>query len=115
MAVLQTPAPLPPPDIPPEVIAWLQRVPPELAVLIPLTALLIGGGLLFLVVRAVARRVEGGAGIRALRDEVEVLRERVAELESAPLRIADLEDRLEFSERLLAQQAQVRAPGADHG
>lgn len=111
MAILQTPAPLPPPDIPPEVVAWLQRIPPELAVLIPLAAILVGGGLLFLVVRAVARRIEGGAGIRALREEVEVLRERVAELESAPLHLAELEERIEFNERMLVQQGQLRTPG----
>lgn len=105
------PAPQAPPDIPPEVVAWLERIPPELAVLIPLAALLIGGGLLFLLVRAVARRIEGGVGIRALREEVEVLRERVAELESGPLRLAELEERLEFNERMLVQQGQVRPPG----
>lgn len=114
MLALQVPAPLPPPDIPPEVVAWLQRIPPELAVVIPLAVLLIGGSLLFLVVRAIARRIEGGGG-QALRQELEELRQRIAELESGQHRLAEMEERIEFNERMLVQQGQPRAPGVDRG
>lgn len=44
----------------------------------------------------------GDAG--ALREELEQLRARVAELESVPERLAELEERIDFSERLLAKQ-----------
>jgi len=114
VTVAQTPAPLPPPDIPPEVLAWLQRVPPELAVLVPLAAVLVGGGLLFVLVRAIARRIEGGGG-RAIREELDGLRQRVAELEEAHLRTGELEDRLDFHERMLAQERRGQAAEPRHG
>lgn len=98
-------APTPPPDIPPEVFALLASIPPQVFVLVILGVLAIGGSVIFLLVRAIARRLEGGANIRELRAEVERLRERVAEVDSAHIRLAELEERLEFSERLLAQQA----------
>lgn len=98
------PAPTPPPDIPPEVIAWLQSVPPEGVVAIVLAMVAVGGSLLFLMVRAIARRIEGGGGIRALREEVEILRQRVGDLESGQVHLTELEERVEFNERLLAQQ-----------
>lgn len=111
----QAPTPLPPPDIPPEVVAWLQQIPPELAVLVPLVAMTIAGGLLYIVVRAISRRIEGGVGIRALREEVEALRQRVAEMDDSQVRLAELEDRVDFSERLLAQQAPAAIREDRHG
>lgn len=104
-------APLPPPDIPLEVLAWLQEMPPGM-ILIPILAILtIGGSLLFVLVRGIARRLEGGANIRELRAEVEAMRQRLAELEDGGARIADLEERLDFSERILAQVQRERIPG----
>jgi hypothetical protein len=114
VTVAQVPAPLPPPDIPPEVLAWLQRVPPELAILIPLAAVVIGGGLLFVLVRAIARRIEGGGG-RAVREELEVLRQRLAELEEGQVRFAELEERIDFQERMLAQERRGQLPDSRHG
>jgi len=59
--------------------------------------------LLWPLIRAFARRLEqGGAGGEVL-VELETLRERVRELESMPPRMAELEERLDFAERLLAQ------------
>lgn len=100
-------APTPPPDIPPEVFALLASIPPQVFVLVVLGVLAIGGSVVFLLVRAIARRLEGGANIRELRAEVELLRQRVTEVDAAHQRMAEIEDRLEFSERILAQQ-----PGA---
>lgn len=105
-------APAPPPDIPPELLAWLQSMPPEM-ILVPILAVLaIGGSLLFLLVRGIARRLEGGANIKELRAEVEAMRQRLAEMEDGGARIADLEERLDFSERILAQVQRERIPGS---
>lgn len=103
--------PLPPPDIPPEVLAWLQSVPPQLVLIVILAVLAIGGSLLFVLVRGIARRLEGGANIRELRAEVEAMQQRLAELEGGGARMADLEERLDFSERILAQVQRERIPG----
>ena len=52
------------------------------------------------LVKAWARRIEGGAGGA----EVEELRARVQELEAREMRLVELEERLDFTERLLARQ-----------
>jgi len=53
---------------------------------------------------ALARRVEGRAADPALHGEVEHLRDQVAELEPLRGRLQELEERVEFAERLLAQR-----------
>lgn len=103
-------APVPPSDIPPEVLAWLQSVPPELFLILGMSVLAIGGSLLFLLVRAIARRIEGKGG-KALLAEVAALHERVAELEAGQARIAELEERLDFSERMLVAETRRGAAG----
>ena len=64
------------------------------------------------LVRALARRLEGRtAPDPALTAEVEELRARVAELELHQGRVHELEERIDFTERLLAQQReQARLP-----
>ncbi len=65
--------------------------------------------------RALARAIELGAGGgRSPEDEVRVaqLEQRVAELEAGQARVAELEERMDFAERLLARpDAAVRLPG----
>lgn len=62
---------------------------------------------------AIARRlggeVDGGRGAGALQADVDDLKARLAELEGDRDRIAELEERLDFTERLLAQS---RAAGS---
>jgi hypothetical protein len=69
--------------------------------------LAIGAGLatLFLgpIGRAVARRLEGKGLSDSARQELDHLHERVGELEQVEARLAELENRIEFSERLLAR------------
>ena len=62
--------------------------------------------------RAIARRIEGKP---AEADAVDDLRERLAELERSQPHTAELAERLDFAERLLAQRNEpVRVgPGAD--
>lgn len=83
-------------------------LPEEVAVLTAL-ALIITGIILFPVARAFARRLEGKGTSAQLRSEVDALHQRVTELEQVEHRIAELENRVEFSERLLTQQREVSA------
>jgi hypothetical protein len=46
---------------------------------------------------------------------VEALRQRVAEMDDSQVRLAELEDRVDFSERLLAQQAPAAIREDRHG
>jgi hypothetical protein len=67
------------------------------------------GMLLRPLVMAWSRRI-GGTGVPAdLAHELDELRERVAELEGSGTRLQELEERLDFAERMLAQR-QVPAP-----
>lgn len=65
--------------------------------------------------RALARAIEVGAGGgRSPDDEVRVaqLEQRVAELEAGQARVTELEERLDFAERVLARaDAAARLPG----
>jgi hypothetical protein len=69
-----------------------------------------GGVLIFGPIgRAFARRI-GGDSTRG--HEIDDLRDRMAHLEHTEARVAELEERLEFTERLLARQQQAdRLPG----
>jgi hypothetical protein len=62
------------------------------------TALLI----LWPLARALARRLEGGAS-KELLLELDGLRGRVQQLEEGQARMGELEERLDFAERMLAQ------------
>ena len=55
--------------------------------------------------RALARRLEGkGATDAALRAEVEQLQQRLGEVDTLHQRVAELEERLDFAERMLARR-----------
>jgi len=76
----------------------------------PVFAALVGGGIFFALIRgpigkAVAKMLEGHAAQDdqlALR--VEQLEDRLSELGMDQVRVAELEERLDFAERLLAQR-----------
>ena len=94
--------PIPPiPDFPvimgPEMIpAWI----PYVAAL----GIIVFGIIMFPIVRALAWRIAGKSGNDAeLRTEIEGLHQRIAELEQVEGRLSELENRMEFSERLLTQ------------
>ena len=53
--------------------------------------------------RALARRMERGGAAAELQGEVDALRQRVEQLEHGQTRVAELEERVDFAERLLAQ------------
>lgn len=71
---------------------------------------IIGGILLIPIVKAWARRIEGGA-THELRGEIDSLHDRLAGVEAMEVRLQELENRVEFSERLLARSE--NPPGSD--
>lgn len=99
-----TPVPPLPPDIPPGVFQG--GGPPEWVPFVAMLTLVLGTLLLWPLIRALARRLEGkgGGDTAALRAELDQLHERVADVEQLQHRVFELENRLEFSERLLTQQ-----------
>jgi hypothetical protein len=124
MLMVQVPTPpLPPPpppipDLDPVIVGGMFEPsiwhnPAFVATIVLIVALTI---VFFPIMRALARRVERGAGEPALQAELEELRARLAEVENTQHRLADVEERLDFAERLLARApspAPERIGGAD--
>ena len=102
-ALLQiTPPPLPPQADPNVISAHTQET-----VLLALVIIAISVGVIFLLkplVQALARRLEGRGAGTGLPGEVDALRQQVVELEPLRDRVHELEERMEFTERLLAQR-----------
>ena len=113
--MLQIPTPPTAPSIPDAVIVNGGGVPLDSPALVMIIVTVVVAATLILwpLVRALARRLEGkgGAGA-ALQAEVEELRARVHELEVSQGRILDLEERLDFTERILTQKEPARLPDA---
>ncbi len=81
---------------------------PEAAAIAIFSLATLGAATLLLVLRspvgrALARRIEGGHAEGADTERVELLEHRVHDLEAAQLRVAELEDRVDFTERLLSR------------
>jgi hypothetical protein len=73
------------------------------AVVLLLGAGLILAALIWPLIRAIARRIEGSSVAVQLQTELDALRERVRQLEEVAPRVAELEERLDFTERIVAQ------------
>ncbi|MGH7702643.1 MAG: hypothetical protein ACREMO_06090 [Gemmatimonadales bacterium] len=69
------------------------------------------GALLYPIARAYARRLEGGASTTGLREELADISARLEALQHGQERMAELEARLDFAERLLAQQREAQRIG----
>lgn len=96
------PAP-PPPNFPdPNLIAPLVQET-VLIVLALIVGAIIAVKVLGPIARALARRLEGKSGDHELRGDLEQLREQVAELDHLRGRVTELDERVEFAERLLSQ------------
>jgi Tfp pilus assembly protein PilO len=90
--------PLPPTGIPPHI---------QEEVLIAAVIMVISIAAVFLfkpLIAAIARRIEGRGADAALRADVEQLREQVNDLEPLRNRVHELEERIEFTERVLSQR-----------
>ena len=104
---------VPAPEFPelPRVIVQSGGPPAEVVAAVIVIAVIAAAVLLFPLIRALARRLEGRGGDPALRAEIEQLHERLGDLEQMEGRLAELENRVEFSERLLtSQRDDVRLP-----
>ena len=77
---------------------------PDGQIMIIVVTLVCGTFLLHQVVRAVIRRFEHRELPDSVVDEVAQLRDRLAELESTVMRVPELEERVDFAERLLANR-----------
>lgn len=124
MMILQVPVPPVPPTPPigpqfdPNLLFMNDGVSPVF-ILIPVAAFIAITIILWPIMRAFARRLEGrGNPDSALRAEVEHLHTRLADMDSLQSRLVELEERVDFTERLLAQaqqQARVGAPTEESG
>jgi hypothetical protein len=104
MAVQSPPAPPLPPSPPPvQDVTVTGSLEGWDGVLSILAAAVLLGLVLWPLVRAIARRIEAGAALVEARGELEDLQDRVRHLEASQPRLAELEERLDFAERLLAQ------------
>ena len=98
MILFQAIPPVPPVPFDPN------QMPAAGIVMIILAALTAATIVLWPLARALARRLEHrGSADAALRGELEQLHQRLGEVDAMQTRIAELEDRLDFAERLLAQ------------
>lgn len=97
-------APTPAPDFPPPP-PWV-TLPAPVVVIITIAIVAGLAIVLYPLMRAIARRIEGRAQLDpAIHEELEQLRARVGEVDALSHRVAELEERLDFTERMLAQKA----------
>ena len=105
--ILQTPVP-PIPPMPP-MDAMTLGVPGSILFII-LVSVVAATVILWPIVRALARRLEGKGTVDAgLKADVEHLHQRLGEVDALQARVGELEERLDFAERLLARTPE--APG----
>jgi hypothetical protein len=117
--IQQVPTPPTPPTPPfdPNLL-FMQHNGPPIALLIVIAALTAAVIILWPIMRALARRLEGKSGSDpALQAELEQLRAQIGDLDVLQHRVAELEERVDFTERLLAQshdpQSKVLRGGSD--
>lgn len=90
-------------------------------IFVPIAGMATGVILLLPLVRAVVRHIERKTNVPrrdldGLRDDVQALRERVVQLsESLEGRLLDVEERVDFAERLLSQREERHRVGGGEG
>jgi len=111
---VQVPEIPPIPPIPPipeiQVLPPWMVMPPQVLAIIAIAAVAGIALVLYPIAKALARRLEGRGVSQDLLQQVDDLRERVRDLEASQHRVAELEERLDFTERLLAQRRDVELP-----
>ena len=102
MLAIQAPPvpPLPPPGSELSIGGSLEGIA---AIVLLLGAGLIMAALIWPLARAFAKRIEGGAPLAEMQSELDSLRERVRQLEEIAPRMSELEERVDFTERIVAQ------------
>jgi hypothetical protein len=107
--MIQGPTEIPAPPFDPNLI-WMNDGGPPAIVMIVFLGLLATTIVLWPVMRAFARRLEGKGGADpALHAEIEQLQHRLGEVDGLQQRVAELEERIDFTERMLAR---AQAPAA---
>ena len=112
MLILQAPTPPLPPAPPGQEVSVTGSLQGWDAVLLLLCVAVTIGVLLWPLIKAVARRIEAGASTAEAKAEIDALHDRVRRLEESQPRMAELEERLDFAERLLAQTQQTARLGS---
>lgn len=103
--ILQAPTPPVPPTPPPfdpNLVFAHGGIDPGIVAIV-VFALIAITVILWPVMRALARRLEGKSADSALREEVERLQHRLEDMDALHGRVAELEERLDFAERLLTR------------
>ncbi len=94
----------------------LAEVSPEQVKVLGIVAVMVtafAAALLSPIARAYARRLEGRAPAETLRQELAEINARLDELQQGQARMLELEERLDFAERLLISGRQTSATEAD--
>jgi hypothetical protein len=105
--IVQTPIPpVPPmPDMP------MMPFDPDMVALIVIASLIAATVILWPIMRALARRLEGkGTVDLGLKSDIEHLHQRLGEVDVLQARVSELEERLDFTERMLARPAEAPGP-----
>jgi hypothetical protein len=103
VALPQVPAPLPPAGPDPSLL--IERLTETAAILmVVILFAIVAVKVLGPLARAWARKLEGKVGDPELRAEVDHLRDQLAEMDGLGSRVQELEERVEFAERLLSQK-----------
>ena len=117
---MQVPVPPTPPP-PPEAIIINGGGPNALEYLsicvVAISAAFVAYKLLMPLVRAFAARIEGKGSSAVLEQRVNELQQQLADTDILQSRVAELEERLDFAERLLSQRdepARLPTPGDRH-
>jgi hypothetical protein len=108
--ILQTPVPPTPPPFDPNLVFANGGIDPGIVAIVAF-ALIAITIILWPVMRALARRLEGKSADPGLRDEVERLQHRLEELDALQGRVAELEERVDFTERILVRGQESPEPG----
>ena len=104
MTLLQeVPVPPVPPQAPGSELSVSGSLEDMAAVVLLLGVGLILATLVWPLIKANARRLEGAAAGAEMQAELEGLRERVRQLEEIPPRMLELEERVDFAERIVAK------------
>ncbi|MBA3443376.1 MAG: hypothetical protein H0T58_00740 [Gemmatimonadales bacterium] len=103
MIIVQDPTPPIGPQFDPNLI-WLNDGGPPVVLLIVIAALTATVIILWPIMRAFGRRLEGrGTPDPVLKADVEHLHARLGEVDSLQARVLELEERVDFAERLLSR------------
>jgi hypothetical protein len=101
-----------PPDIPFDPNLFIMNGGAPALVMIVFLGLAATTVIFYPIMRALGRRLEGKGSADALRAEVEQLQARLGDVDHLQHRVAELEERIDFAERMLARPpASAALPG----